>query len=190
MIQNIFSGKGSVTNKVDASLWTLLQKSEFILNFNWASVLFVSFFLAYGYYGAITPDLVQLKGDIASSAVVLGVLTSILVFFGVLASKALGEYWDSIRLRGVDLLVFLLSFAVFFSVSYSKLQYSLYSDEISYSATSHGHSIRLTMVLSGYTHALDDVPFQYLVQTISLILLISLAGCILFRKDFPGPSGQ
>lgn len=175
MIQGNRSGEGPFAGYGHNSLRSFASEPVYAIKINWASVLFFSFFLAYGYYGAITPDLGHFKDNVASSITLLLLLTAILVCFGVLAWKA-AAYQDTIHIRRGDLLVLFLLFAVLLSISYSQLQFSLYSDEISYSATSHGHSIRLSLLVAQWTNMLDDVPFQYVVQGISLVFLASLLG--------------
>lgn len=184
MIQDKLSEEESPAAKDNSSLWKSIQKPVYVINFNWASILFFSFFLAYGYYGAITPDISQFKDSLVSSVLKLCFLTTILVFFGLLAWKAPGRFQDSIKIQRRDFFVFLSYFAILFSFSFNQLQFSLYSDEISYSATSHGHSIRISLALVKKLHALDDVAFQYLVQAISLVLLVSLLGLFILSKRF------
>lgn len=165
-----------------ASLRQLLKKPVYDISFNWAAILFFSFFLAYGYYGAITPEVSQFKESLASSILKLCFLALILAFFGFLAWKAPGRFQDSIKIQRKDFVVFISYFAILFAFSFNQLHFSLYSDEISYSATSHGQSIRISLALIHQLHALDGVSFQYLVQTISLILLISLLGLFMLSR--------
>jgi len=176
VIQDKSSGGDSSAKNDNSSLWKIIRKPIHVVNFNWASILFFSFFLAYGYYGAITPEISQFRESLASSILLLGILTIILVLLGLLAWKAPGRFQDSITIQRKDFFVFLSYFAILFSFSYNQLQFSLYSDEISYSATSHGHSIHISLALVQQLYAFDGIAFQYLVQAISLILLISLLG--------------
>ncbi len=184
MIQDRSPGDGLLPKNDKSFLWQLMQKPAYVINFNWASILFLSFFVAYGYYGAITPEISQFKQSLVSSILYLGLLTAILVSFGFLEWKVPGRFQDSITIQRSDLLVFISYFAVLFSFSYSQLQFSLYSDEISYSATSHGHGIRLSLALVKQLQAFDDVAFRYLVQAISLVLLASLLGLFVLSKRF------
>ncbi|MEX2164796.1 MAG: hypothetical protein WD823_11210 [Sulfuricaulis sp.] len=164
------------------SLSKIIQKPTHIINFNWASILFFSFFLAYGYYGALTPEISQFKESPTTSALTLCLLTVILVLLGLLAWKAPARFQDSIKIRRRDFIVYLSYFVILFSFLYNQLQFSLYSDEISYSATSHGHSIHISLALVKQLYALDGIAFQYLVQAISLILLTSLLGLFILSK--------
>jgi len=182
VIQDKSSGGDSSEKNDNSSLWKIIRKPIHVINFNWASILFFSFFMAYGYYGAITPGISQFRESLASSILILGILTIILVLLGLLAWKAPGRFQDSIKIQRQDFFVFLSYFAILFSFSYNQLQFSLYSDEISYSATSHGHSIHISLALVKQLYAFDGIAFQYLVQAISLILLLSLLGLFILSK--------
>lgn len=182
MIQGKLSIDNSSTSKESLSLWKTIQKPIHVISFNWASILFISFFLAYGYYGAITPEISQFKESLVSSILKLSFLALILVFFGLLAWKAPDRFQDSIKIQKNDFFVFASYFAILFAFSFNQLQFSLYSDEISYSATSHGQGIRISLALIKQIQALDGVSFQYVVQAISLVLLVALLGLFVISK--------
>lgn len=167
---------------MNASLRQFLQKPAYEISFNWAAILFFSFFLAYGYYGAITPEVSEFKESLASSVLKLCFLALVLAFFGLLAWKTPDRFLDSIKIHGKDFFVFISYFVILFVFSFNQLHFSLYSDEISYSATSHGHSIRFSLALIQKLYAFDRIPFQYLVQAISLVLLISLLSLFMLSR--------
>jgi hypothetical protein len=158
------------------------QKSIITIDFNWAAVLFICCFLAYGYYGALSPSDNQFRTSPVASITQLMGLAFVFVFFGLLAWKAPNRFQDSMTLKREDVLVFLSVALIFFSFSFTRLQFSLYSDEISYAGSAHGHSIYIALALAKYLFVLDGFPFQYLVQAVSLILLASLIGLIVLSK--------
>lgn len=182
MTQGGLSIDDSSTSKESFSLWKTIQKPVHVISFNWAAILFISFFLAYGYYGAITPEIGQFKESPASSILKLSFLALILVFFGLLAWRAPDRFQDSINIQRKDFFVFASYFAILFAFSFNQLQFSLYSDEISYSATSHGQGIRISLALIKQIQALDGVSFQYVVQAISLVLLAALLSLFVISK--------
>lgn len=165
-----------------SSLRQFVEDRYLTINFNWATVLFFSYFVAYGYYGALTPEYGQLKANLIASTIKLAFLTLILVLLGLLAWKASGRFKDSIKIQRKDIFVFLSYFVIFFSFSFGQLQFSLFSDEISYSGTSHGHSVYISLFLAKQINVLDGAPFRYLVQITSLILLISLSSLFVLSK--------
>lgn len=184
MIQSGYLNESAQAKKLTSSLSKIIQKQSHIIKINWATILFFSYFLAYGYYGAITPEISKFRENLASSILLLCFLTIILVLLGLLAWKESSRFQDSFEIYRKDFLVFLSYFAILFSLIYDQLQFSLYSDEISYSATSHGHSIHISLELIKRLYAIDSIAFQYLVQAISLILLISLSSLFILSKRF------
>lgn len=156
----------------------MIHKPPYIISFNWATILFVSFFLAYGYYGARTPGYGELMANLGSSALQVGLLVLILVVFGLLAWKASDRFQDRIEIHKTDVFVFCSYFVILFALSFEQLQFSLFSDEISYSATSHGQSIYVSLALGKFLSALGDFQFKFLVQAVSLLLLVSLVSVL------------
>lgn len=173
MIQPEASGELFGKTKI-AAFRSFLQQPLTVITFNWATIVFVSFFLAYGYFGAQTPDFGYLQAHLASSIFTLIFLAAILVVLGILAWKNPAQFQDSIQFQKQDLFIFLSYFAFFFTLTFSQLQFSLFIDEISYAATSHGQSLHLLLALAQRLEEFGDVPFQYMVQLVSLTLLLSL----------------
>lgn len=153
------------------------------LNFNWATALFYAYFIAYGYYGALTPKYDQFKANLTSATIHLFFLTLIFAILGLLAWKASRRFKDSIKIQWKDIIVFLSYFLIFFYFSFQQLHFSLYSDEISYSATSQGQGVYISLALIKQLHMLDSMPFQYLVQIVSFIFLISLLSLFVLSKQ-------
>ena len=153
---------------------SFLQQPLTVITFNWASILFISFFLAYGYFGAKNPEFGYFQSHLASSILKLVFLAFILTVLGILAWKKPNQFQDSIQLYKQDALIFFSYFAIFFSLSFSQLQFSLFSDEISYAATSHGQSFHILLALAPRLDVFANVPFQYMVQFVSVALLLFL----------------
>ena len=145
MTQDGLSDDVSLAKKKHLALRRIILKPVHVINFNWASILFYAFFLAYGYYGAITPEISQFRESLVSSLLKLCLIATILVFIGLLAWKVPARFQDSIQIQNKDLLVLFSYFAILFYFLYNQLHFSLYSDEISYSATSHGQSIHISL---------------------------------------------
>ena len=156
----------------------MIQKPPYIIKFNWATALFVSFFLAYGYYGARTPGYGELMANRGSSVLQVALPVLILVAFGLLAWKVSGRFQDCIEIHKTDVLVFCSYFAILFALSFEQLQFSLFSDEIAYSAMSHGQSLYVSLALGKLLGGLGGVQFKFLVQVVSLLLLVSLVSVL------------
>lgn len=154
--------------------------SKITIKFNWAWIIFFAFFLAYGYYGALSPAYTAYKTDLVASFGQLILLGGMQVVFGYVAWKKSERFKDAITFSVHDVLVYISFTLICLAFSHERLQHSLFSDEISYSGSAHGHSIYFALALAKHLPELGAVKAQYLVQTISLTLLASLAGLICF----------
>ncbi|MCG3772550.1 MAG: hypothetical protein JW384_03764 [Nitrosomonadaceae bacterium] len=160
----------------------MIPKPPYTISFNWATILFVSFFLAYGYYGARTPGYGELMANLGAFILQIGLLVLILVVFGLLAWKASDRFQDRIEIHKTDILVFCSYLTILLALSFEQLQFSLFSDEISYSATSHGQSMYVALALGRLLDAVGDFQFKFLVQVVSLTLLISLMSVLVLSR--------
>lgn len=171
--------KPEIWEKLSA-LFQVCSKWQASIEFNWAWVIFFAFFLAYGYYGALTPPYAAFKTSLTASLGQLMLLGAILFIFGYVAWKKSGSFKDSISISAQDALVCISLALVCLVLSHERLQYSLFSDEISYSGSAHGHSIYFALMLAKHLPELGAVTAQYLVQAISLTLLASSVALIWF----------
>jgi len=171
---------GSRKTEIRQRLTALCQKCSrhVSLEFNWAWVVFFAFFIVYGYYGALAPAVATYKTNLIFAVGQLVLLCGIQVAFGWAAWKKPDSFKDSISINAQDVLVCISVVLVGLVFSYDRLQYSLYSDEISYAGSAHGHSIYMALMLAKYLPMLSGVSSQYLIQLISLILLASLTALI------------
>lgn len=149
-------------------------ESHITIKFNWAWILFFAFFLAYGYYGAVSPALASYKSDLLPSLGQLIIFVGIQFMFGYVAWKKSDRYRDAISIGVEEVFVFISFVLVFLVISHERLQYSLFSDEISYSGSAHGHSIYITLALANYLPVFGTATAQYMVQAISLTFLFTL----------------
>lgn len=152
------------------------------IEFNWAWVVFFAFFIAYGYYGAIAPGYAAYKTNWVASLGQTVLLCGIQTAFGLVAWKKSSYFKDSISIYKKDLLVCFSLLLVGFVFSHERLQYSLFSDEISYAGSAHGHSIYIVLALGKYFAALGGVTAQYLIQAVSFLMLASVGALIFFSS--------
>lgn len=159
---------------------TVIGRGGFTFHLNWASVLFYSFFIAYGIYGAHTPANISLQSALAGTLPKSIFLAMLLATLGLTAWKSGEQFKDSVILRGVDALVFLGCSSVLVLLSYSQLRHALFSDELFYSYASHAHAIYLSSILANRLPILENIPFRYLVHGFSFMLLALASGFIFF----------
>lgn len=154
-----------------------MKKNLFIFHFNWANVVLYSFFISYGYFGAMTYGFNQgasYANLLFQIIIQLMIVLIPLILFSALSSKRLKLYDDSLSISFDEAMVFFASFICLFVFLFDRLNFSLFSDEISYAASSHGQSIFILFSLDQYINFPNNLNFQYLVQLSSFILLISI----------------
>lgn len=155
-------------------------KSLITIEFNWAWVIFFAIVITYGYYGALAPGYSVYKTNFMAAFGQMVLLCGIQVTLGWVAWKKSSYFKDSISIYARDLLVFVSFLLIGFTLSYDRLQHSLFSDEISYAGSAHGHGIFIALALAKYFPALSGVAAQYLIQVASLLMLTSLGALIFF----------
>tara|TARA_B100000787_G_scaffold167879_1_gene155530 strand:+ start:4655 stop:6559 length:1905 start_codon:yes stop_codon:yes gene_type:complete len=155
-----------------------IKKISFTFNFNWANIILFSFFLCYGYYGAITFGISHNIDFIHSLFLVLIQFLLIivpLIVFAFIAGSRLKKFDDSFTILLEDVIVFLFLFLFLFFALNDRLNFSLFSDEISYVKTAHGQSIYMLFILEQFFVFPANLNFQYLVQFVSFGLLAGIA---------------
>ena len=144
------------------------MKNNFIkINFNWANVIVYSFFLSYGFYGAFTLKYNSEMNFIYDFLIQSIVVIIPFVIFSIISGLRLEGFRDSITLHKKDILIYLFFLGLFAIISLDRLDFSLFSDEISYVGTAHGQTIHILTVLSRHFN-LPDFNFQYIVQFVAL----------------------
>ena len=178
MLAAIFSQWANRQRKV----WSRDQGSNTwccVLEINWAWATFYAFFLAYGYYGAIAPSLNQYKQEFIVSAIQLLMLAGVQVTLGWVAWKYPHSFKDSVKVTSRDLFVYVSLALLLLSLTQDRLKFSLFSDELSYAGSAHGHAFYLAMAAARHLDWLDDYEFSYLVQATSFLLFAATA-CLLY----------
>jgi len=154
-----------------------MKKISFTLNFNWANIVLYSFFISYGFYGAIT---FGSSDEIDSFYSVFQVLNQCLLIiipllaFSYIAGLNLEFFDDAFSISSEDIFLFLFFFIFLFFFLFERIDFSLFSDEISYTSTAHGQSIVILFLLENFVTFPSDLSFHYLVQFTSLGLLVGL----------------
>ena len=154
-----------------------MDKVLFKFGLSWANVIVYSFFITYGYFGAVT---FQPSEDSSSINIFFQFISQLLLIliplisFSLIANLNLKKYKDTVSIYKEDIAIFFF-FLLFFSIIiFDRLNFALYSDEISYVGTAHRHAIYLLYELNNLLPLPGDFNFQYLVQLTSIILFFGL----------------
>ena len=159
-------------------IWSRFQGLRtwfWVFEINWAWATFYAFFLAYGYYGAIAPGLFHYKHQLISSFMQLLLLVGIQATLGWVACKYPHSFKDSVKITLRDLIVYFSLALLLLILTFDRLNFSLFSDELSYAGSAHGQAIFLAMAAVRHIDWLDNYVFTYLVQAISILLFASLS---------------
>lgn len=162
-------------------VWTRVQGPNSwgrVVEINWAWATFYAFFLAYGYYGAIAPSLSQYRQELTTGAIQLFMLAGGQVTLGWVAWKYPHSFKDKVRVTSSDLLVYVSLALPLLILTYDRLKFSLFSDEISYAGSAHGHAIYLAIAAVRHFDRFDDYVFSNLVQATSFLLFAATASLL------------
>lgn len=157
------------------------------IRWNWATVLFWAYFIAYGYFGARTPTLAQFHARPAFVTIHLGLLSLILAGFGVLAWKGSESWKDSLRVNRRDAAIYLSYLVLLSAFSFERLGFSLFSDELYFAQQSVRHSLVLATAVSARFAALGPMSFGQVVQGTSLLIVLTLAAAWVVVRRRPVP---
>lgn len=157
-----------------------------MFRFNWAEVLFYAFFLAYGYYGALTPSYKVFSDNFFIGGLSLFVISTSLVIINVILNKFGEVFEDSIAISKKDLLIFLALFIFFLTVANEQLNHAMQGDELSYSTVALGHSISFLLKLPDSISVLGVIPFKYLIQFLSIVLVAVVFTFIYISRKISG----
>jgi hypothetical protein len=160
------------------SVWSQIKGSnpwccDFEINWAWAT--FYAFFIAYGCYGALAPSIYQFKQELTSCGLQLFLLAGIQVVLGWVAWKCPDSFKDCIKVTARDLIIFISLAVLLLFFKFDQLNFSLFSDELSYAGSAHGHAIYLAFAVARHFQWLDEYVFRYLVQAISILLFSAVA---------------
>lgn len=135
-----------------------------------SSLLFV-YFLVYGYFGAFS---LPHQGSMQTLALIvdsLVILPPLLIF--IFGEKLIKRKRLSIEFTSGDFITFFCISVLTIALLFDRLQVPLFSDELSYSWSSVGHSRSIVMFASKLL-PLKDVEFKILVQILNTLLIFSL----------------
>jgi hypothetical protein len=156
------------------------NRNYFVVNINWGSILFYVYFIAYGYYGALTRQIATEQIDSIMKWVITILLTIILILIGLGASKFAKQLNDKITINKYDAFCLLSYLTLTTTITINQLSKALIGDEIAYAMASQGQSLYITQYLINKTQIFDDIKFKNLMQWISILLLIGLVGLVYF----------
>lgn len=159
-----------------------MKNKSIEIQFNWANVILYTFFLCYGFYGAFTPKYNTEASFFYQFLVQNVMVIAPLIIFSIVAGTRMRKFSDCIVVNKSGIVLYIIALLFFFIILIDKLNFSLYSDEISYAGTAHGQSIHILTILSRYI-VLPDINFQYLVQFVSLSLILGLLSFYLIIKN-------
>lgn len=147
--------------------------AEYVIRIDGLRCLLFSWFLSYGFYGAISPNLDGLRGWLIWFVVTL-ILMALTYSFGLDRNGfwCKGYVWQ-FTVKQKDLVILVASFFVLLIVGYDGVSRSLFADEISYAASAHGHGLTLATLISKWRF-LEDVKFKYTLQLFSCFAVVFL----------------
>ena len=153
---------------------TEIDKISLVIKFSWAEILFYGFFITYGFFGAMTPSYINFVSNISVGIFQIIMLSFFLLLLGIIEWKWGKNYADQVVLSGRDLLALTIIFLLLFGLGYKSLGQSLQGDESAYLIIAFGHAIKILLKFEDYLVPLSTLPAKYLIQFVSLLILVGL----------------
>jgi hypothetical protein len=142
----------------------------FKLNLNTFKLGVFFYFIAYGYYGSVVPK----NNELDVFSILLTILFALFfIIYSRLPHDLIDKFNVIVKIATKDLLIFLLIFISTFFLFFENLQYSLYSDELSYAKSAHRHALEVSFYLSKFD-LISHFKAKYLIQTLGVAALIHL----------------
>jgi hypothetical protein len=142
----------------------------FTLNINTLKLGVFFYFIAYGYYGSVVPK----NNDLDVVSFLLTILFSLLfIVYSRFPHDLIDKFNVIVKISTKDLLIFLLIFISALFLFFENLQYSLFSDELSYAKSAHRHALEASFYLSKFDF-ISDFKAKNLIQTLGVAALIHL----------------
>ena len=144
------------------------------------SFLLFIYFLVYGYFGAFC---LPYQGSIRPLALLVDFLVispPLLIF--IFGESLINRKRLSIEFTSGDFITFFCISVLTIALLFDRLQVPLFSDELSYSWSSVGHSRSIVMFASKLL-PLKDVEFKILVQILNTLLIFSLLSIWYFTNN-------
>jgi hypothetical protein len=166
---------------------TEINKISLVIKFSWAEALFYGFFLVYGVFGASAPSYINFMSDIGVEIFQLALLSLFLLLLGIIGWRWGQDCEDLIVITGKDLVIFFVLLILFFGFGYGSLGQSIQGDESAYLMISFGHAIKVLLKFGDYFTILSPWAAKYLIQFISLLLVIGVIIFIHFTRKLVWP---
>jgi hypothetical protein len=141
------------------------------INISLPRIAIFFYFLSYGYYGSFSPKSSQYNFFWISSIIAL-FLAIPFFYYKFLDSEIKKTLTFQLNLEKSDFINFVIFFILLGALVFPQLNFWLYSDEISYVASAHGHSIQIGLWLINKSPFFDSFQFKWLIQLFSIFLLV------------------
>lgn len=164
-----------------------IDNLSFVIKFSWIEFIFYGFFIVYGVFGASTPSYINFVSNTGVGILQIVLLSFFLVLLGIVGWKWDKNYQDLIVISGRDLVVLSLLLVLFFGLGYESLGQSIQGDESAYLMLAFGHAIKAFLKFGDYFAILNPWVVKYLIQFISLLLVVGVIVFIYFSRKLAWP---
>jgi len=164
-----------------------IDNLSFVIKLSWIEFVFYGLFIVYGFFGAATPSYISFASNIGVGILQIVLLSFFLVLLGIVGWKWDKNYQDFIVISGRDLVVLSLFLILFFGLGYESLGQSIQGDESAYLMLAFGHAIKVFLKFGDYFAILNPWAVKYLIQFISLILVVGVILFIYFSRKLVWP---
>lgn len=147
--------------------------AKYVIRVDALRCMLFSWFLSYGFYGAVSPHLDGVSHWFFGFVITLVLMVPPCVLWAKRNAPWAKQYVWSFDINLKDFVLIIIGFFSLFVVGYEGLSRSLFADEIAYAGSAHGHGIAFAMMISKWPF-LATIKFKYTLQLFSFIVVIFL----------------
>ncbi len=149
------------------------SRNKITIDINLGWLLFYLYYLYYGYFGSISfsNDYYINKPFLSLSISLLTIISQVLI--GIAAHKYSIFFTQRINISWKQIYIFLTLLLIHLTLTWTRLNLSLFGDELLYSQLSHLHAIQAIQILYNNFSFIGSIKAKSLIQTISFLLIIS-----------------
>lgn len=147
--------------------------TKYVIRVDGLRCMLFSWFLSYGFYGAVSPQVDGVRGWLFGFLIALILMASSYVFWAKRNAPWYEGYVWQFEVKLKDLAILIIGFFALLIVAYDGITRSLFADEIAYAGSAHGHGFTFAALISKWPF-LEVVKFKYTLQLFSFIAVAFL----------------
>ena len=161
---------------------TIILKKPITVKFYWMDILFYSFFITYGLFGAAAPPLANFLSHPIIGLLQIAMISIFLIIIGITGFKWGEDFKDSIHITYKEFIIAIFLLFALFSLGFENLQHSIQGDESAYLIIAFGHAIKFLINFGMQIEGIGVYESRHLIQIVSGLIVGGLIAFVYFTS--------